>query len=115
MTNEAKIFHDEYFVDRVAWIRHKAVGKAREKEADAADRQEESLNVKLVFLDNVLEETEQHGADRPLLEENEAERAHTFRTMIEKIPADFGVEEDSLIAITGEHIRQHIKMQYLLR
>ncbi|WBW71304.1 U1 snRNP-associated protein Usp107 [Schizosaccharomyces osmophilus] len=188
---EARISHDEYFVDRAAWIRHRAVAKAREEDADAADRQEDEAQAgrettgegeqpapgtiavssempeqggfkmrlqskaatqptkreiglperMLLEEEDVDEQTEQHGADRPMLEENEAERAERLRTMIEKIPAErealwscpvdwskvtedllvdemhkfvtkkiieyIGIQEDSLITFTVEHVRQH--------
>ncbi|EPY50559.1 U1 snRNP-associated protein Usp107 [Schizosaccharomyces cryophilus OY26] len=188
---EAKVSHDEYFVDRAAWIRHRAVAKAREEDADAADRQEEEAHARhepvdereqpaygatavtsempehggfkmrlqpkkvtdqptkreiglpermLLEEEDIDEQVEQHGAERPMLEENEAERAHRLRTLIEKIPAErealwsypvdwskvtedllmdemqkfvtkkiieyIGIQEDSLITFTVEHIRQ---------
>ncbi|EPX75214.1 U1 snRNP-associated protein Usp107 [Schizosaccharomyces octosporus yFS286] len=189
---EARISHDEYFVDRAAWIRHRAVAKAREEDADAIDRQEDEAQAKhgavdereqpasvtnavssempeqggfkmrlqpskaaaepskreiglpermLLEEEDVDEQNEQRSADRPMLEENEAERAERLRMMIEKIPAEreqlwsypvdwskvtedllvdemqkfvtkkiieyIGIQEDSLITFTVEHIRNH--------
>lgn len=43
---EARVSRDEYFVDRAAWIRHRAVARAREEDADALDRKEEERELR---------------------------------------------------------------------
>ncbi|EEB08988.2 U1 snRNP-associated protein Usp107 [Schizosaccharomyces japonicus yFS275] len=41
---EARTSRDEYFVDRAAWIRHRAVARVREEDADEQDRRADERN-----------------------------------------------------------------------